>query len=394
MAFNVVPTSFKEFREKATHLDAFDEACRVFSYCVKHVPDVKDPIAMDKGNSKDIKLFRGLQGFVEIDEIRSACKVDKLKLNKQSWGNGSRKGGGANNAGTAFEKKLQAELATWVADNKYPSGIYGDLVKQIVEDHGLEDCRAIDIVWAGPQNTARPLKWSGGWMVGSAGKGNFDIGSKVTDVTIKLTCKDGSKRNVYISAKTTGTVALSNLGTKKNVFPPKDILKEKPRSGSRFPDAGKYLCKTFGIDEEKMCAVFKDANDQHKQGITNVKVKVGEVDTSPKYDRGHLSDLIKGCLGHGYHYAHLQKSYIKNFNVTDKVNDATSKVSKVEIYYGGKSGEGQRIDMLVETNTMELKFNIRDTSGKGEGIPDKFQAGYKFYDESEWTLGDGEYDDG
>ena len=50
--------------------------------------------------------------------------------------------------------------------------------------------------------------------------------------------------------------------------------------------------------------------------------------------------------------------------------------------------------MLVETNTMELKFNIRDTSGKGEGIPDKFQAGYKFYDESEWTLGDGEYDDG
>ena len=64
------------------------------------------------------------------------------------------------------------------------------------------------------------------------------------------------------------------------------------------------------------------------------------------------------------------------------------------IYYGGKSGEGQRIDMLVETNTMELKFNIRDTSGKGEGIPDKFQAGYKFYDESEWTLGDGEYDDG
>ena len=51
---------------------------------------------MDKGNSKEIKLFRGLQGFVEIDEIRSACKVDKLKLNNRV-GNGSRKGGGANN---------------------------------------------------------------------------------------------------------------------------------------------------------------------------------------------------------------------------------------------------------------------------------------------------------
>ena len=142
-----------------------------------------------------------------------------------------------------------------------------------------------------------------------------------------------------------------------------------------------------------MCAVFKDANDQHKQGITNVKVKVGSVDTSPKYDRGHLSDLIKGCLGHGYHYAHLQKSHIKNFNVTDKVNDATSKVSKVEIYYGGKSGEGQRIDMVVETTTMELKFNIRDTSGKERESLTSSSFGYKFYDESEWTLGDGEYDE-
>ena len=339
MAFNLIPKSAKEMREMATHLDAFSEARRVFDYCRKHVPDVKDPIAMDKGNSKDIKLFRGLQGFVDIDEIKSACNISKLKLNKQSWGNGSRKGGGENNAGTAFEKKLQAELKAWIAESKYPSGMYGDLVKQIIEDHDLETCRAIDVVWAGPQNTSRPLQWSGGWMVGTAGKGNFDIGSKVTDVTLKLVCKDGSKRTVYISAKTTGTVALSNLGTKKNVFPPKDILKEKPNSGSRFPDAGKMLCQTFGIDEEKMCAVFKDANDQHKQGITNVKVKVGSVDSSPKYDKRHLSDLIKGCLGHGYHYAHLQKGYIKNFNVTDKINNATSKVSKVEIYYRGKSGE-------------------------------------------------------
>ena len=138
MAFNLIPKSAKEMREMATHLDAFSEARRVFDYCRKHVPDVKDPIAMDKGNSKDIKLFRGLQGFVDIDEIKSACNISKLKLNKQSWGNGSRKGGGENNAGTAFEKKLQAELKAWIAESKYPSGMYGDLVKQIIEDHDLQ----------------------------------------------------------------------------------------------------------------------------------------------------------------------------------------------------------------------------------------------------------------
>ena len=64
------------------------------------------------------------------------------------------------------------------------------------------------------------------------------------------------------------------------------------------------------------------------------------------------------------------------------------------IYYGGKTGTGQRIDMFVTTPTMELKFNIRDTSGKGEGYPDKFQAGYKFKDETQWSLDpDDEYDE-
>ena len=76
--------------------------------------------------------------------------------------------------------------------------------------------------------------------------------------------------------------------------------------------------------------------------------------------------------------------------MTEKINKKTAQANKLDVYYGGKGGEGQRIDMVVDTPTMELKFNIRDTSGKGEGIPDKFQAGYKFKDESEWSLADGE----
>ena len=50
--------------------------------------------------------------------------------------------------------------------------------------------------------------------------------------------------------------------------------------------------------------------------------------------------------------------------------------------------------MVVDTGTMELKFNGRDTSGKGRGFPDKFQAGYKFKDEADWSWGDGEDQDG
>ena len=32
-----------------------------------------------------------------------------------------------------------------------------------------------------------------------------------------------------------------------------------------------------------------------------------QVDTNPNYDSGLLTQLIKGSLGYGYHYVHLQR---------------------------------------------------------------------------------------
>ena len=392
MAYNVIPKTEPEMRAQSRHMTAADEVIRLYSYLTEQVPSVTDPIAMDPKQKSKLKILRELKGYMTINEIVNSAKLDRLKLDHTSWGNGSRGGGGSFNKGAAFERELAKNINEWVETSELPKNkMYADLIENIIEAHGLEDCKQIGVEMVGEKDTKRPLSWSNGWFVGDAGKGNYDIGQKVSDVTITLDCIDGSTREVYLSAKTTGTVALSNLGTKTNVFPDADILKDTQNSASRFPTAGEKLLKTFGIDEDDFVKIFREAREMHECGG---EIKSGKVVNNPSYDGQLLSDLIKGCLGHGYHYCHLNGGKIKEFNVTKDINRATSVVSSVVIYYGGKTGKGQRVDMVVDTGTMELKFNVRDTSGKGRGFPDKFQAGYKFKDEADWSWGDGEDQDG
>ena len=392
MAYNVIPKTEPEMRAQSRHMTAADEVIRLYSYLTEQVPSVTDPIAMDPKQKSKLKILRELKGYMTINDMVNGDKLDRLKLDHTSWGNGSRGGGGSFNKGAAFERELAKNINEWVETSELPKNkMYADLIENIIEAHGLEDCKQIGVEMVGEKDTKRPLSWSNGWFVGDAGKGNYDIGQKVSDVTITLDCIDGSTREVYLSAKTTGTVALSNLGTKTNVFPDADILKDTQNSASRFPTAGEKLLKTFGIDEDDFVKIFREAREMHECGG---EIKSGKVVNNPSYDGQLLSDLIKGCLGHGYHYCHLNGGKIKEFNVTKDINRATSVVSSVVIYYGGKTGKGQRVDMVVDTGTMELKFNVRDTSGKGRGFPDKFQAGYKFKDEADWSWGDGEDQDG
>ena len=392
MAYNVIPKTEPEMRAQSRHMTAANEVIRLYSYLTDKVPSVTDPIAMDPKQKSKLKILRELKGYMTINDMINGAKLDKLKLDHTSWGNGSRGGGGSFNKGAAFERELAKNIDEWVQTSELPKNkMYADLIENIIEAHGLEDCKQIGVEMVGEKDTKRPLSWSNGWFVGDAGKGNYDIGQKVSDVTITLDCIDGSTREVYLSAKTTGTVALSNLGTKTNVFPDADILKDTQNSSSRFPTAGEKLLKTFGIDEDDFVKIFREAREMHECGG---EIKSGKVVNNPSYDGQLLSDLIKGCLGHGYHYCHLNGGKIKEFNVTKDINRATSVVSSVVIYYGGKTGKGQRVDMVVDTGTMELKFNVRDTSGKGRGFPDKFQAGYKFKDEADWSWGDGENQDG
>ena len=47
------------------------------------------------------------------------------------------------------------------------------------------------------------------------------------------------------------------------------------------------------------------------------------------------------------------------------------------IYYGGKTGTGKRIDIVVKSSTYEFKLNIRDTQGT-DGYPTRMMCDFKY----------------
>jgi hypothetical protein len=173
---------------------------------------------------------------------------------------------------------------------------------------------------------------------------------------------------------------MSNLGVKK-IFPKDQIQKGKITS-----DIGIKVLKTFGIDNARFCRIFNEA-------YTGNVTSGGDV-INPKFDRSLLQGMIRGSIGYGYHYTHKQSgNKIKNFPMTKQMCDRATHVSNVTVHYGGKTGNGQRIDITVETALMELKFNIRDTSGSSDPWPDKLQSAYKFNDEALYSTPEDGYED-
>lgn len=372
MAYNVIPKTNTEMRKASKSLndDAAKDAILVYSVLQQRFPEFKDPLAIDPKVKSKVKLFRGLKGAIEIAELKKSYKIKVLDI---SWGDGSRGNRGASNAGGLFEKELEKSLLEWLETGE-PSGKFKDFALDLVNQYELEDCVAVEVIAEGGENKKRPMKIvNGHWHIGGASpSAGYDIGATVTDITLKTECTDGSKHTIYLSCKTSGTTTLSNLGTKTNVFPLDQI-----RSRNIEKESGIALLKTFGLVEDDFCSIFIEAESG--------KVVSGYVDTSPNYNASLLKELILGSIGYGYHYCHLTKGHVKNFKMTKEFATRCAQVNSVTNYYGGKGGNAQRIDMVVDTPTMEFKFTIRDTSGSGGGMPDKLQSGYKFKTESEYT---------
>ena len=149
---------------------------------------------------------------------------------------------------------------------------------------------------------------------------------------------------------------------------------------------GLKVLETFGIDNERFCRVFNEAEAG--------KVESGGLDDGPEYNKKLLLSMIRGSIGYGYHYTHLTKGTdIHGFPLTKSVCDSATDVRSVKVYYGGQTGTAERINIEVKTATMELKFNIRDTSGSSSAYPDKLQSGYKFDKEAIFSVAEDGYQD-
>ena len=380
MAYNLIPSTFSEAGKSVKHMEdpVAKESIRLWNYLNENYGNIlPNPLAFDPTNKSNVKIARALKDEIALAELKRKLKITKLKM---SWGDGSRGNRGTGNTGNLFEQQLERGLNDWIETGEYSNNTYKNFIADLIKTYNLDDCSFV-LVNEGPQNKPRPITFEGnGWKIGEATASNYDIGHIVTDLTLETKCKGQTDRTIYLSLKKGGTTTMSNLGVKR-IF-----TKDELQAGNITNRTGVKILETFGIDNERFCAIF---NEAYKGEVVS-----GGNDNNPKFNRTLLQSMIRGSIGYGYHYTHKERgNTIKNFPMTKQICDSSTTVNSVIVHYGGKTGTGQRVDITVKTPAMELKFNIRDTSGSPDPWPDKLQSAYKFNMETVYSISSDGYED-
>ncbi len=392
MAWDKIPTDNKTCGQIAKSVgmdsDTRAEVMSLWSYLEENYPDEKSPLAFSGNESAGKKkclisrIFAAKKYGLSEETFKKAAGLKKLKV---KMGNGSRGGRGTGNQGNKFEVVMANAINKWFEEGDESisgSGAIQSMIRQIAllqDNYGWWNNKTLRATVMGGVDTKRPLKLKNGtWYVGSAGGGQgYDIGEKVSDVTVE----GDNTGKVYLSLKTSGTTALVNLGVRTNYFPIADI-----KAGNIKKADGHALLNTFGLDEEKFCKVF---NDFEVGTPYSENSKPGN-----NFDADLLKALIKGSLGYGFHYVHRDKGKILHMEMTEKFLNQSCIPSKssINIEYGGTSGDGaKRVNIVMTTPTLELQFNIRNTSSSGTTAdpkriyPTHLQAGYKFKGETKMS---------
>jgi len=392
MAWDKIPKTQKGCGKIAKQVGMDDdtraEVMTLWNHLAATYPDEEAPLAFSANESAGKKkvlisrIFAAKKYGLSEETFIKAAGLKKLKV---KMGNGSRGGRGTGNQGNKFEDEIARDINKWFEEGDESiagSGAIQSMIRQIAllqDNYGWWDNRTLRAKVMGGVDTKRPLKLKNGtWYVGGAGGGQgYDIGEKISDVTVE----GDNTGKVYISAKTSGTTALVNLGVRTNYFPIADI-----KNGTIKKADGQALLNTFGLDEAKFCRVFNDfeAGTPYSSNDT----------PGSNFDANLLEALIKGSLGYGFHYVHRDKGKILHMEMTEKfLNESCiPSRSSINIEYGGASGDGaKRINIVMTTSTLELQFNIRNTSSSGTTAdknrvyPTHLQAGYRFKGETKMT---------
>jgi len=379
MAYNLIPSTFSDAGSSVKHMDnaTAAEGLRLWNYLV-NTYGMENPLAFDPTNKKQVKIARALQTEFTKAEIRKKLKITALKVD---FGDGSRGNRGSGNQGNLFEQQLEAGINDWIETSELSNNKYRDFIYGLVKHYHLEDCIAVRVIAEGGENKKRPMQLvNGHWKIGTASLATgYNIGATITDLTLESKCKNKPLHKYYLSLKTSGTTTLSNLGLKTSVFPVEQV-----KAGNITTTDGIALMKTFGLDEATFCATF----NQFQSGNKNFKV----LDASPNYNKPLLQELIKGSLGYGYHYVHMNKGKIKHMEITEQFLNKAANVTNVRISYGGETGGAKRVNIHMSTPLLDMTFNIRNTSDRGTTsdpdrvYPDKLQSGYKMKGESIETV--------
>ena len=88
--------------------------------------------------------------------------------------------------------------------------------------------------------------------------------------------------------------------------------------------------------------------------IFNGKLKRGiKTNTFSKANKTYLREFLKSGIGFGYTVVHKLSNEIKVFKMTKQKMEQTATPLSCDIFYGGKTGTGKRIDMEKMVRKLE-----------------------------------------
>ena len=358
MAYTFFPKSATEIKQTLKGDKAkIDDIINVFAYLKSTFKKVENPINIDPKSIGKINITRGLYGTIDINKIKSAAKATKITM---KFGDGSSGGRGVQNKGNAYEGQLAEALRQWWSGDKIDDANLAKAVDNIVKLHQLNKCKKFEVKEVGELNNKRPFIFTPQVLISSKiPVTDNNLGPVVTDIT--LIC-DG-KKEIYLSLKTGGTVTFFNSGI-RTVLTPTEI-----KNGRITNKDGLKILNMFNIKDALFCDIY------------NGKLKKGYVEdvwkTMSANQKKELKNFLISGVGHGYTIVHKLSNRTEVYKVDKSYMDSAATPSSCNVYYGGKSGTGKRIDMEIETGHYILKLNIRDTQG-GDGYPTRMMCDYSY----------------
>lgn len=206
----------------------------------------------------------------------------------------------------------------------------------------------LDLV--GGANNKRPLTIKNGKVL--VGDINTS-GDALADVVVN---SNGNKYNA--SLKYGSSVTFINCGIGK-IFTRQEFDKYKKTAIYEPNKEGRQLLEFFGIDSEKFVKIFVNYVESDKRKKSQKEI----IDVTDKAKTREFYEFLKSVIGYNYILVHKHgKVHYYNLSNEKQLEDFIGKIQKMEVLYP-QSGEAKRIDIVLETTGLKIKFNIRSKDG-------------------------------
>jgi hypothetical protein len=357
MAYTFFPKTASEIKQTLKgDKTKIDEIINIFAYLKGKFKTVESPINIDPASISKINVTRDLQTDIDLAKIKREAKVSKITM---KFGSGSSGGRGVQNKGNAYEGQLAEAINEWWQGKTIADPKLAQAVSDVVKLHKLDKVKKLEVKMVGELNNKRPFIFSPQVLISSKiPVHDNNLGPVVTDIT--LVC---DKKEIYLSLKTGGTVTFFNSGI-RTVLSPAEI-----KSGRITNKDGLKILDMFNINDALFCDIY---NGNLKKGYVEDVWK-----TMSQKQKTELKNFLISGVGHGYTIVHKLTGKTEVYEIDKKYMTEAATPTSCNVYYGGKSGTGKRIDMEIETGHYILKLNIRDTQG-GDGYPTRMMCDYSY----------------